>query len=95
MCTTTIVTKGASADGSVMVSHSDDGHIENDSSIVYVPRAPINAKGVRAVYPTAVALGEMPEYNAWLCPRIQKDDGPEAYRHKELPRTAIIGYVPY
>jgi dipeptidase len=78
-----------------MVSHSDDGHIENDSSIVYVPRVPINADGVRDVYPTAVALGDMPEYNAWIYPRIQKDDGPEAYRHEGLPRTIKIGSVPY
>jgi dipeptidase len=95
MCTTTIVGKDASVDGSVMISHSDDGHIENDSSIVYVPRVKINANGARTVYPTAVALGEMPEYNAWLCPRIQRDDGPEAYRHEDLPRTIPIGYVPY
>jgi dipeptidase len=78
-----------------MVSHSDDGHLENDSSIVYVPRTSISADEVRAVYPTAVALGDMSEYNAWLCPRIQKDDGPEAYRHEGLPRTVKIGSVPY
>ncbi|MDR0377629.1 MAG: C69 family dipeptidase [Spirochaetaceae bacterium] len=95
MCTTTIVGKDASADGSVMISHSDDGHIENDSSIVYVPRVPINADGDRAVYPTADALGEMPEYNTWLRPRIQKDDGPKAYRHEDFPRTIPIGSVPY
>ena len=95
MCTTTIVTKGASIDGSVMVSHSDDGHIENDSSIVYVPRVHIGEDSTRTIYPTAVALGDMPEYNAFLCPRIQKDDGPKAYRHPDLPRTASIGVVPY
>ena len=35
-CTTTIVTKGASADGTVMVSHSDDNDL-GDQAIVYVP----------------------------------------------------------
>ncbi len=34
-CTTLIVGKDASFDGSVMVSHSDDGL--NDGSLVYVP----------------------------------------------------------
>ncbi|MDR0382572.1 MAG: C69 family dipeptidase, partial [Spirochaetaceae bacterium] len=94
-CTTTIVTKGASADGSVMVSHSDDGHLDNDSSIVYVPRAAIDPNGARLVYPSAVALENMPEYNAFLIPRIQKDDGPDAYRHPGMPRTKAIGAVPY
>ena len=35
-CTTTIVTPGASADGCMMVSHSDDNDLD-DQSIVYVP----------------------------------------------------------
>lgn len=35
-CTTMIVTKGASRDGSVYVVHSDDDDLE-DQSIVYVP----------------------------------------------------------
>jgi dipeptidase len=78
-----------------MVSHSDDGHLSNDSSIVYVPRVRISAEGARVVYPTAVALGDMPEYNAFLTPRVQKNDGPEAYRHRELRRTVNIGSVPY
>ena len=35
-CTTIIVTRGASADGSVMVSHSDDNDLM-DQRIIYVP----------------------------------------------------------
>ena len=35
-CTTTIVTKGASADGSTFVTHSTDS-FSSDPSIVYVP----------------------------------------------------------
>ena len=35
-CTTTIVTKGASADGSAYVTHSNDS-FSSDPSIVYVP----------------------------------------------------------
>ncbi|GHV82842.1 dipeptidase [Spirochaetia bacterium] len=94
-CTTTIVTKGASADGSVMVSHSDDGHIENDSSIIYVPRITISLDGSRPVYPTAVAIDELPEYNAFLVPRLVTDSGAPGYRHPGLTRTTPIGSVPY
>ncbi|MDD3681669.1 MAG: C69 family dipeptidase, partial [Mesotoga sp.] len=35
-CTTLIVTKGASADGSMIVAHSDDNDLA-DQRIVYVP----------------------------------------------------------
>jgi dipeptidase len=77
------------------VTHSDDGHIEADSSVIYVPRAAFDPKGSRPVYPSAVATEEMPEWNCFLSPRLQKDDGPAAYRHPDLPRTTAIGQVPY
>ncbi|GHV39371.1 dipeptidase [Spirochaetia bacterium] len=94
-CTTTIVTRGASADGSVMVSHSDDGHLGADSSVIYVGRAPIDRTGSRAVYPSAVALDVMPEYNAFAIPRLATDEGAPGYRHPGVPRTIPIGSVPY
>ena len=37
-CTTILVTKGASADGSVFVSYSDDDEL-GDQRIIYVPAA--------------------------------------------------------
>ncbi len=37
-CTTILVTKGASQDGSVFVSHSDDDEL-GDERIIYVPAA--------------------------------------------------------
>ena len=37
-CTTMLVTKGASEDGSVMVAHSDDSELF-DQRLVYVPAA--------------------------------------------------------
>ena len=37
-CTTLLVTRGASADGSVIVAHSDDNHLM-DQRIIYVPAA--------------------------------------------------------
>ena len=38
MCTTMIITKGASADGSMMVAHSDDDEL-SDQRVIYVPAA--------------------------------------------------------
>jgi len=37
-CTTLLVTRGASADGSVIIAHSDDNHLM-DQRIIYVPAA--------------------------------------------------------
>jgi dipeptidase len=94
-CTTTITTKGASADGSVMVSHSDDGHVEADSSVVYVPGKTFKPGDKRPIYPSAIANGDLADFNAFSIPRLVEDDGPEAYRHPGMPKTTPIGEVPY
>jgi dipeptidase len=90
-----IVTPGASADGSVFVSHSDDGHIEADSSVIYIPSAPIARNGRRAVYPTAIAAEELPEYNARLIPRLASDTAAPGYRHPGTPRTLPLAEIPW
>ncbi|MFH1868155.1 MAG: C69 family dipeptidase [Candidatus Omnitrophota bacterium] len=54
-CTTTLVTKGASADGSVMVSHSDDDEL-GDQRIIYVPAADHKPGSKRPVYYDEVAF---------------------------------------
>ena len=45
MCTTMIVTKGATVDGSAYVSHSDDDEL-SDQRIIYVP-AQTHSKGAK------------------------------------------------
>ena len=60
-CTTTIVTKGASADGVTYVTHSNDA-FSSDPSIVYVPAKDHPEGSMRAVYPCAIAWDELPEY---------------------------------
>ena len=56
-CTTTIVTKGASADGSVYVTHSNDS-FSSDPSIVYVPAKDHPAGAMRKVYPQRLRRDE-------------------------------------
>lgn len=65
-CTTMIVTKGASADGSTMVAHSDDDEL-GDQRLIRVPSA--QQAGKRAildgnyVYPRIVSKKRGPHYN--------------------------------
>lgn len=49
-CTTMVVTKGASADGSVIVAHSDDSELA-DPRVMYVPAKDWPAGSKRPIYP--------------------------------------------
>jgi dipeptidase len=80
-CTTMIATPGATADGSMMVTHSDDDEL-GDQRLVFVPAK--DQKGVRKVYPEAYAY-----------PRIVTDDRGPAYDTKGYPPTEALGTVPY
>ena len=68
-CTVMVVTKGASADGSTIVSHSNDGR-GAEMNLIYVPAKDHPKGSKRPVYPTAVALNTMPEYNAFDQPNL-------------------------
>ena len=92
-CTTIIVTKGASEDGSVLVAHSDDAHL-SDAAIVHVPARDWPAGSMRPVYPSAVAVEELPQYNAFLMPRLVDKDRAPGYAHPGQPITAAIGFIP-
>ena len=69
-CTVFIVGKKASADGSVMVTHSNDGEFETDPRLVKIPAATYPAGAQRPVYfspesyPRYVGTerGAIPEY---------------------------------
>jgi len=80
-CTTIIVTKGASADGSVMTSHSADCG-SCDFRLVYVPAADHEPGSKRAVYPF---IEEFPRY-------VGKDMGPN-YDIPGYPPTEPLGYI--
>ena len=92
-CTTTIVTKGASADGSVMVSHSDDNDL-GDQSLVFVPARDWPEGAQRPVYDSAVAVQENPATNTFLVPRLSDPKRAPGYNHPDTPRTTPIGFIP-
>ena len=92
-CTTTIVTKGASADGTVMVSHSDDNDL-GDQAIVYVPARDWPKGALRAVYDSAVAVQENPATNTFLVPRLSDSKRAPGYNHPDTPHTVPLGFIP-
>ncbi|GHV28713.1 hypothetical protein FACS1894167_06530 [Synergistales bacterium] len=92
-CTTMIITPGATADGSMYVAHSDDNDLA-DNSIVYVPAADWPKGSVRKVYPSAVAVGELPQYNAFLIPRLVAPSRAKGYDYRNKPLTIAVGEIP-
>ena len=62
-CTVMVVTKGASADGSTMVSHSNDGR-GAEMNLIYVPAKDHPKGSKRPVYPTAPSA----TYPKWSTP---------------------------
>ena len=92
-CTTILVTKGASADGSVMVAHSDDSELF-DQRLVYVPAADHKPGSLRPVYYDASSLGDRPEYHGYALRRyVGKDRGP-VYDDPKYPQSIPLGYIP-
>lgn len=76
-CTTILVTKGASADGSVMVAHSDDSELF-DQRLVYVPAANHEPGSLRPVYYDASSLGDRPEYHSYTLRRYVGTHSPRS-----------------
>ena len=82
-CTTILVTKGATADGSTVVTHSDDNEL-SDQRIVFVPARdyPKGAKrpilsGLNLNYPRVVVKGRGPVYDT-----------------PGYPKTRVLGHIP-
>ncbi len=84
-CTTILVTKGASADGSVIVSHSDDDEL-GDQRIVYVPAADHKPGAKRPVYYDAVSFGNCTVRYVGI------SRGP-GYNTPGLPKSEPLGHI--
>ena len=92
-CTIVLVTKGASADGSVMVAHSDDG-FGGDTNVVFVPAKNHPKGSFRPVYPSSAACGEIPEYNCYDVPHLVAPERGDGYTFPGEPLTKPVGYIP-
>ncbi len=93
-CTTALVTPGASANGCMIVAHSDDNHLF-DQSIVFVPARDWPANSKRPVYATGAAVGALPKFNTLLVPRLVGSDRSPAYAHEnEAQKSIPIGFIP-
>ncbi|HKI82683.1 MAG TPA: C69 family dipeptidase, partial [Pseudodesulfovibrio sp.] len=80
-CTTMIVTPGASADGSMLVTHSDDDEL-GDQRIIYVPAK--KQAGERKIYADACRY-----------PRIVTDDRGPGYDTPGYAPTKPLATIPY
>ncbi len=92
-CTTTLVTPGASADGSSCVTHSNDTW-DSDPNLVYVPAKDHPAGSLRNVYPSAVAWEDFPDYACQSLPRLNDGERAPGYDFPDRPRTKPLGAIP-
>jgi len=92
-CTTMIVGREATADGSVIVSHSDDNDLM-DERLCLVPARDYPEGALRPVYYDMASLGYLPEYGATQSRRyVGTERGPD-YVDADLPQSVPLGYIP-
>ena len=92
-CTTMLITKGASEDGSVMVAHSDDSELF-DQRLVYVPAKDHKLGTFRPVYYDASALGDKPEYHSYNVRRYVGTHRGPTYNEPKQPQNIPLGFIP-
>jgi len=92
-CTTMIITKGASADGSMMVAHSDDSEMF-DNRLVYVPAADYPPGAMRPVYYDPASLGNRSQYNSSVLRRYVGTHRGPVYVDYDHPQSIPLGYIP-
>ncbi|NCC24216.1 MAG: dipeptidase [Deltaproteobacteria bacterium] len=92
-CTTIIVGKQASVDGSVLVSHSEDGL--GDPRMVYIPAKDHEPGSVRHVYDSDVALGYEPRFGSDPVHRFNIDERSPRYKAPAgVPPSQPLGSIP-
>lgn len=83
-CSTFIVNKGATADGSVLVSHSDDAEGADDNRMARVPAMDYEEGTLRPIY-----------WDTENYPRfVGKNRGPDYYPQPGQKLSEPIGYIP-
>ncbi len=92
-CTTIIVTPGASVDGSMYVTHSDDNELM-DERIIFVPAMDHGQGEERNVYCSACALGEYEQYNSFSYPRMVCSERGPGYDISGYPSSIPLGTIP-
>jgi len=92
-CTTMIITKGATKDGSVFVAHSDDSEMF-DNRLVHIPAADHKPGSMRPVYYDAASLGPRAEYNANTLRRYTGTHRGERYIDNTMPQSIPLGFIP-
>ena len=91
-CTTMIAGKDATIDGSVMVSHSDDGL--GDASLVFVPAMDHAPGSMRPVFYSHESIGFKPEWGGTQTHRIITKGRAPVYDKKGLPSSVPLGFIP-
>ena len=91
-CTTILVGKDASADGSVMVSHSDDGL--SDGRLIYVPAMDHKPGSLRPVFYSHCALDYKPQWGASEAHRIVTENRGPGYNTADAPASVPLGFIP-
>jgi dipeptidase len=86
-CTVFIVGKKATQDGSVMVTHSNDGEFETDPRLVKIPAAEYPVEGARR--PVYFSPETYPRYVG-----TERGEIPEYYPNDEEEAFQAIGYIP-
>ena len=91
-CTITVTGKAASVDGSVMVSHSDDGL--GDPRLIHVPAMDHKAGALRPVFYSHCALDFKPQWGASETQRIMTRDRGPGYDTPGVPPSVPLGFIP-
>ncbi len=91
-CTTTLTGKEASADGSVMLSHTDDGLV--DARLIHVPAMDHPHGALRPVYYDLASMGYLPEWGGSEQHRLITDTRGPGYDIDHEPPSVPLGYIP-